>query len=313
MYQVLSNYDQWGHYIAEFICKYGKQYVGDSEVRIGTTTLNSEWILPMEKRFVAELESRGCIVPSDANARGTIIKPTEQTTYGDQILKLRNAYGGKGANLIVPLQDPISTGRQVAEMKPYKATWNPKWTFGNFAHDGNTALTLMGGEWNPPNYSVRGLSGACYYLSANANNPALCAGLKAAHDQWVSLGNVTFDENAGGSGGNGKASYNFTEANWKADGSGGAAGYQFAYFWHGAMKSIGADPTREKFLAAMNAYDRYSNLITGAISFKGTANKMIGATQWTLIEGAPSCTNGEGDQFCYRQVMDISPGLIDHF
>src|SRR5688500_5405179 len=58
MYQIISNYDQYMSVVVEFICKYGPQYVGGtkaSDIRLGTTTLNSELILPVEKRFVAEL------------------------------------------------------------------------------------------------------------------------------------------------------------------------------------------------------------------------------------------------------------------
>ena len=51
------------------------------------------------------------------------------------------------------------------------------------------------------------------------------------------------------------------------------------------MKAIGTDPTREKFLAALNAYDNYSNLLTGPITFKGSPNRMIGATKFVAARG----------------------------
>jgi hypothetical protein len=71
------------------------------------------------------------------------------------------------------------------------------------------------------------------------------------------------------------------------------------------MKAIGTDPTREKFFAAMNAYDGYSNLLTGPITFNGSVNKMVGAKKFTLLEGKANLE--------YRQVVSITPGLVDHF
>jgi hypothetical protein len=301
MYQIISSYDQYMKVVTEFICKYGKQYVG-GEVRLGTTSLNSELILPVEKRFVAELTKRKCVkTPVDSRARGTINKPTEQSTYAGQLIDLRGSYGNLGANLLVPLQDPLSTSRQTLEWSG--SGYRPKWTIANFAHDGDVSLALFQGQWT----GMRVMSGGCYFHPQGGGkpyDPKLCAQLGEAHKQWVSLGNVTFDENAGGSFG-GKASFDYNESSWMADGQGGASGYQLVYFWHGAMKSIGADPTREKFLAALNAYDNYSNLLTSPITFKGSPNRMIGATKFTLLEGQSSLK--------YRQVVEITPGLVDHF
>ena len=132
------------------------------------------------------------------------------------------------------------------------------------------------------------MSGGCYYHPQGGGKPydqKLCAKIGEAHKQWVSLGNVTYDENAGGSAG-GKSNFNYNEDSWTTDGGGGATGYQLVYFWHGAMKSIGADPTREKFLAALNNYDNYSNLLTGPITFKGSPNRMIGATKFIVARRA---------------------------
>jgi hypothetical protein len=321
MYQTISNYDQYMDMTVLFICKFGPAYVGGnlkSDVRLGTTTLQSENILPVEKRFVAKLEKSGCVkTPVDKNARGTIRKPTEQSDYTDQQLKLQNSYGGLGANLVVPLQDPISTARQAAEWA--KKGYRPKWTGANFAHDSDTALELVGGEWSVKNPScpggsclMRWLSGACYYHPTGGGdpyNPNKCAKMGEAHRQWVSLGNVAFDENAGGSIG-GKSSYNYTEDSWKTDGSGGATGYHAVNYWFGAMKAIGTDPTREKFLAALNAYDHYSNLLTGPLTYKGSPNHMIGATRFVMLESRDFATTRE---LKWRQVATITPGLVDHF
>jgi ABC-type branched-subunit amino acid transport system substrate-binding protein len=314
MYQTISNYDQAVGFLEQFICKYGKGYTGDSEVRLGTSTLNSANILPVEKRFVAYLESHNCVhSPVDSKARGTIQKPTDQSTYQPELLNFRNSYGGKGVNLIVPLQDPVSTSRMTAENKAYHnpATYHPRWTFANFAHDGDTELALMQGEWT----GTRGISEACYYYppqgGVDAYNPSLCAKMGEAHRQFISLGHVQFDANTDTNNGS-NGSYEYNESNndgnqsgWTGDGSGAASGYQIVYFWYGAMKSIGTDPTREKFLAALNAYNGYSDLITGPLTFAGSPNVMIGNKKFVLLEGQSNLK--------YRQVKEITPGLVDHF
>lgn len=300
MYQVLSSYDQYMDLLVDYICRYGKDYVGENDIRLGTTTLDSPYILPVEERFVDALEERGCVVtPVDDQARGTIQKPDEQTEYSTQLTNLASAYGGQGANLIVPLQDPISTSRQVQQLRTY-ANYNPHWTFNNFVHDADTTLALMGGEWT----GTRGLSGACYYLSENAYNPDLCKKMHVAHDQWVELGHVEYDQNGGGCGG-GNCEYTYDEGSWQEDGQGGSAGYQLVHFWLGAMKQIGPDPTRDKFHAAVRDYENYDDLITMPISFKGSSNRMVGAYGGVVYEGQSNLK--------YRQVNQITPGLVDQF
>jgi hypothetical protein len=305
MYQLLSSYDQYLDMTIDFICTYGKKYLNvskASDIRLGTTTLNSENILPVEKRFVSKISARKCVrTPVDSKARGTINKPTEQTSYSGQMLDLRSAYTNQGANLIIPLQDPITTSRQVAEWAA--SGYRPEWTIANFAHDSDTVLELMHGEWT----GTQVMSGGCYYHPKGGHQPynaSLCAKMGEAHRQWINLGNVTFDENAGGSFG-GKSSYDYNEESWEADGSGGASGYQIVYFPVGAMKAIGTDPTREKFFAAIDAYNSYSNILTGPITFKGSSNTMIGAKRFVLLEGKSNLE--------YRQVKEITPGLVDHF
>ena len=312
MYETISNYDQAVGFLEGFICKYGKSYTGDSEVRLGTSTLNSALILPVEKRFVSYLESHHCVhSPVDSKARGTIQKPTDQSTYQPELLNFRNSYDGKGVNLIVPLQDPVSTSRMVAENKAYQnpATYHPKWTFANFAHDGDTELALMQGEWT----GVRGISEACYYYppqgGVDAYNASLCAKMGEAHREFDSLGHVDYDQNTDTSNGS-SASYDYNESNsdgsgWVGDGSGAASGYQVVYFWAGAMKAIGTDPTRERFTAALASYDSYSNLITGPITFLNSPNIMVGNKEFVLLEGQSNLK--------YRQVKEITPGLVDHF
>lgn len=304
MYQVGSSYDQYMELLTRYICKHGKSLVGGNEIRIGTTTLDSPFILPVEERFVQKLTDRNCVVtPVDPDARGKVQKPDQQTTYRDQLLDLQGAYGGEGANLIIPLQDPVTTSRQVAELKQFP-TYDPEWTFNNFAHDSDTTLTLMQGEWT----GTRGMSGGCYHLSEHAYNPDFCAAMKQAHEIWVSLGHVEYSENAGGGSG-GNSEYTYDESSWEEDGQGGSAGYQLVHFWMGAMKQAGPDPTREKFAAALNGYENYSDLLTTPITFAGSDNIMRGALGGTVWEGVDE---GGGDMH-YRQVTELTPGLVDHF
>lgn len=112
---------------------------------------------------------------------------------------------------------------------------------------------------------------------------------------------MTYDSDAGGDTG-GRSSYDYNQSSWDADASGGINGYQLIHVWLGAMRAIGADPTREKFRAAMLAYDRCSDLITGPITFKGSSNTMRGADAAALWEGQ---SNDKWKQ--------ISVGLVDHF
>src|SRR4029079_24221 len=61
MYQTLSSYDQHGSMGGDFICKFGPAYVGGktaNDVRLGTSTLNSENITPVEKGFRTKIEQR---------------------------------------------------------------------------------------------------------------------------------------------------------------------------------------------------------------------------------------------------------------
>lgn len=304
MFQNASNYDQYMELLARYICARGKQLVGGNQVRIGTTTLDSPFILPVEERFVQKLVDRECVVtPVDPNARGTIDKPDEQTTYRDQLVKLSNAYGGQGANLVVPLQDPVSTSRQVQELRTF-ATYDPEWTFSNFVHDANTTLSLMAGEWT----GTRGLAGGCYYHeegNPNAYNPELCAQMKTAHEQWAGLGHVEYGENTAGCTGT-PCEYDYNEDSWSSqDGQGGSAGYQAVHFWLKAMREIGADPTRDKFVQALRSYDNFSDLLSAPITFRDSDNIMRGSMGGVVLEGRSNLR--------YRQVTDVTPGIVDHF
>jgi hypothetical protein len=55
----------------------------------------------------------------------------------------------------------------------------------------------------------------------------------------------------------------------------------------------------------MTGYLNYSDIITGPITFRGSSNLMIGAKKFVLLEAR---SNRQ-----YRQVTEITPGLVDHF
>ena len=64
MFQTLSSYDQYANMVVDFICKYGnglcQRFKSANDIRIATSTLNSENILPVEKRFVARSNKSKC-------------------------------------------------------------------------------------------------------------------------------------------------------------------------------------------------------------------------------------------------------------
>lgn len=296
LYQAGQSYDTSLERLAEYICRFGEQYVG-APVRIGTSTLNSTGSKPVERRFVEDYLTR-CGIKTDAKARILVDKPQNETSYLDRVNQIRSAYGGQGANLMIPIQDPITTSRQVQEMEAQR--YEPKWTFSSFVHDADLILALMAKNW----VGYRGLSSGCYYQYERRGDPNLCSALGRAHADWVSLGRVTYDENAGGCDG-GACEYDYNEQGWVRDGQAGSAGYQYIHLWLGALRSAGPDPTRERFLSALDAYDHYSNVLTGPITFKGSANTVHGAEHAVVLEG------GADDR--YRQVADLTPGLVDHF
>lgn len=298
MYQVGSSYDQYISALSKYICMRvapGGDLATQPQ-RVGTTALDSPFMLPVEGRFVASLK-RDCGIDVDPAARTKVLKPTQQDTYNDQRIRLQGAYNGLGVNLLVPLQDPVTTSRQIAEWTA--RSYTPKWTFSNFAHDGETVLTLTAKQW----VGVRGLSGGCHYQYENYRNNSLCARMDKARDQWVNLGPVTYDENVSGSKGSKSNSYTYDQASYDTDGNGGVSAYQLVSFWLGALRAIGNDPTREGFINALNNYNGYNDLITSPLTFKNSPNIMRGATGVVVIEGLAN------DK--YRQVADVTPGLTN--
>jgi hypothetical protein len=132
----------------------------------------------------------------------------------------------------------------------------------DFAHDEDLALELANNgsaQWA----GVRGLSGGCYYESYNTSG-INCGQLKRAHDAWVSVKG---------------------QSDWDSHGQSGVAGYQLIHFWIGAMKNAGTDLTRERFDAALAAYNNYDDLVTGPIGFANSANTVHGIDLMAVYEG----------------------------
>ena len=275
MFQTAASYDTHLIQLADFLAKEsktsGSPYFGLTKV--GVMALDSDYIKPSVEAFKAQLAAKGMSLVKTV----TVMKPTEQKTYATEEQEL----AGAGVQILVPAMDPISTSRVVAECGNPNNTPTPacpwKWTFSNFAHDSDTALALMGGRWA----GIRGLSGACYYQAPTRSDSSKCAKMGAAHDQWVSK---------------------HTEADWVENGSGGAAGYQIVHIWLKALKDAGADPTRERFRAALSTYSGYDDLISTPISFKGSPNISHGAEKMVVLEGQ---TNAK-----YQQ---LTPGFVNAF
>jgi ABC-type branched-subunit amino acid transport system substrate-binding protein len=276
MYQSAASYDTHLIQLANFL---GKETNDSSSPyfnrkKIGVVELDSEYIKPSVDAFRDALQAKGLTLVK----RVTVKKPTEQTTYATQEQEL----AGAGVQTLVPAMDPISTSRMVSECKPAtQDTPTPacpwRWTFSDFAHDSDTVLALMGAGWS----NLRGLSGGCYYQAPMRAEPAKCGRLGTAHDQWVAK--------------NG-------EQDWTDNGSGGAAGYQIVHFWLKALKDAGTDPTRERFRAALSAYQGYDDLISSPITFKGSPNLSHGAEKMTVLLA--------GANVKYSQ---LSPGFVNSF
>ena len=255
MFQISASYDTHLEKLAEFLNKerntVGSPYRGMTKV--GVSQLDSKYIDPSVDTFRKALAARGMSLIAVAKVK----KPTEQTTYREELLQLRDA------QIVVPAQDPITTSRMVAECRQ-QGGCAFKWSFSNFAHEGDVALQLMAGEFN----GYRGLSAGCYYMPSAVHNPydanpATCGSMGKAHQQWVEI--------------NG-------QGDWEKDGQGGASGYQIVNFWMKALRDAGADPTREKFLASLYSYDRYNDLVSGPITFLNSPNIAHGATMMVPFE-----------------------------
>ncbi|HEV7887864.1 MAG TPA: ABC transporter substrate-binding protein [Acidimicrobiales bacterium] len=266
LHQILSSYDTHVQQLADFLAS-DPAYKGKV---IGTMSSDTPQIQPVVEVFDAALKKHGMSV----KVNKTVQKPEDQAPQGYQSLIL--AYKDKGVEVVVPMTDPINTAAFVRECG-YAAANSCPWTysFSNFAHEGETALTLFNDEWGRK--KVRGLAGACYPNAPDAqiNNPAKCSNMKAAKEQfeavkgpgeWTKQQNDTYGTSVG---------YN------------SAAGYQWMFFKK-AMIDQGTEVTRERFLAAVNRYNGYADLITGPITYKGSSNYAHGAEKMAVFEAQTS-------------------------
>ena len=271
MFQVAGSYDTHLELLAEFLGAESRKPPGQSPysglTKVGVSMLDSPYIAPsVDVSFRRALKEHGLELVAIVKVQ----KPTEQTTYASQIQTLLDA----GTQIFVPAQDPITTGRQVAECQSQRCPW--KYSFSNFAHEGNTALQLMGGQW----VGVKGLAGGCYYQNPNEGNPALCGQLKRAHDEWV--------RHSG-------------EFEWDKDGQGGLAGYQLVHIWTKAMQDAGPDPTRERLTAALMTYRGYDNLVSAPITYAGSNNLAHGYEKGVVYQAGAS------------EYSQVNPGFTDQF
>lgn len=277
MFQIAASYDTHLEKLADFLAvetkRAGSPYFGKKKV--GVTMLDSKYIAPsVNASFKRRLESHGFELVKVV----TIIKPTQQTTYGPQIQALKSA----GAEIVVPAQDPISTGRMTAECSPAKENCQWMWAFSNFAHESDTALQLQGADWATK--KIRGLSGGCYYMPSDVHNPydeSKCAKMKQAHDEWVAVS---------------------SQSEWEKDGQGGASGYQIVHFWMKALRDVGSDVTRDRFFAALLGYNNYNDLVSGPITFLNSPNLAHGATRMVPFEAQSNLK--------WKQ---LTPGFVDQF
>jgi ABC-type branched-subunit amino acid transport system substrate-binding protein len=278
MFQIAASYDthlsKLADYLGSEIKKQDSPYFGLT--RVGVTMLDSKYIAPsVEDTFAKRLKENGLELVKVV----TVIKPTQQTAYGTQIQALK----GANVQILVPAQDPISTGRMTAECGATGQNCQWKWAMSNFAHESDTALQLQGVDW--ARTRVRGLSGGCYYMPSPVHDPydtSKCGAMKQAHDEWVAVS---------------------SQSEWEKDGQGGASGYQIVHFWTKALRDIGADATRQRFFAVLLSYNNYSDLVSGPITFAGSSNLAHGATKMVPFEANP-------DNLKWRQ---LTPGFVDQF
>jgi len=248
MFQVAANYTTHVNQLADYMAVDPK-YAGK---RVGILVSDSEFIRPVADQFKARLEAKG--MPVSAIVANQ--KPAQNPDYNGYILQFTRT----NTEVVVPLTDPLTT-QQIVQRCAAGAACGWTYAFSNFAHDSDTALTLMAPTW--ANQRVRGLSGGCYYLSPQVDDPAKCARMAVARDQYVKLRG---------------------QADWEENGSGAAAGYQIIGLLKGALTAPGGELTRERFAAAMRTYQGYDDLVSGPITFAGSPNTMVGATKMAVWE-----------------------------
>ncbi|HEX4906731.1 MAG TPA: ABC transporter substrate-binding protein, partial [Acidimicrobiales bacterium] len=266
MYQLSASYTTHAQKLAEFMAKDDKL---SKLKKVGVLAVNSQFVKPLVDEFKAALKPHGfevvAVVYND--------KPAQNPDYNGYILKFRQA----GTEVLVPLTDPLTT-QQIVQRCAGGAACGWTYTFSNFAHDSDTALTLFTPTW--ANERVRGLSGACYYAAPEVDGDN-CAQMKVARQQWI--------EARG-------------QEDWNENGSGGASGYQIVSFIKGALAQAGRDLTRERFRGAIAAYNGYSDLVSGPITFAGRSNTMHGSERMVVLEAQSN-----------NKYKMITPGFVDGF
>jgi len=238
--------------------------------RVGILASTSQYIRPAADDFKRDLEAAGFTVSTIVNAQG----PAENPDYNSYILQFRQA----NTQVVVPLTDPVTTS-QIVQRCVSGAACGWTYSFVDFAHDWDLALKLMTPTWEAQ--SVRGLATGCYYRAPEVDNAAKCGAMAKARDQYVAI--------------NGQDA-------WNKDGSGAAFGYQIISMIKGALWACGRNLTRQRFVEALHAYSGYADLVTGPITFAGSATTMHGSTAMAVYEAQSNET--------YKMV---SPGMLSGF
>ena len=266
MYQLSGSYTTHAQKLADFMAKDDKL---SKLKKLGVIAVDSEFVKPVVAEFKKAVESYGFKIVTVVYNQ----KPAQNPDYNGYILQLRQA----GTEVVVPLTDPLTT-QQIVQRCAGGAACGWTYTFSNFAHDSDTALALFTPTWSQQ--QVRGLSSGCYYMAPEVDG-ANCAQMKVARQQWIEA---------------------HGEDDWVTNGSGGATGYQIVSFLKGALSAAGKDLTRERFRGALAAYNGYSDLITGPITFAGKTNTMHGIEKMTVLEAQSD-----------NKFKMITPGLVDGF
>jgi ABC-type branched-subunit amino acid transport system substrate-binding protein len=260
MFQLTASYQTMVQQLADYM-KTDPNLRGK---RVGILVSTSEYIRPAADAFKRDLQADGFTVSAIVAAQG----PTENPDYNGYVLQFRQT----NTEVVVPLTDPVTTS-QVVQRCVAGAACGWTYSFVDFANDWDLALSLMAPTWGSQH--VRGLSTGCYYMAPQSSDPAKCGALAEARREFIAVNG----QNA-----------------WNTQGSGALFGYQLISMIKGALEACGRNLTRQRFAAALHAYQGYRDLITGPITFAGSSNTMHGATDMTVYEAE---TNSK-----YRMVSD---------
>jgi len=279
VHQILSSYDTHVIKLAQFMGK-DDMYKGK---KVGVIVSDTPLINPaVTNIFKAELEKNGLSLVAVEKVQ----KPEVQSAQGYAGITLN--FKSKNVQVVVPLTDPINTSGLVRQCQTEGGCpWT--YSFSDFAHDGETALTLFADTWGQQ--KVRGLSGACYANAPDAqlNDTAKCGSMGKAKAQFETV--------------KGKGAWTASQSDGDGTSAGynSGAGYQLVGFWTKAMRDLGTEVTRERLIASANRYDGYNDLITGPITYKNV-NIAHGAEKMTVLEAQTG-----------QKYKMISDGFVDGF